>query len=201
MLSAMTPAESYELLRTLTSPVVAVTSRREGKSNGLISDAAIRGSIVPDVPRVGVFIHKFNFSHDLIFETGRFAVHVLHAGQADLVLKLGFVSGRERDKLAEVPHHFGATGCPVLEDCYAWFDCEVCNAMDTGSSTFFLGDVVAIGRGPGREIMEPAHLRGALPQDLMNTYAAKLEAAQAAARRMSRDIRPIVWQPPARRGR
>ncbi len=190
----MQPAETYELLRTLTSPIVAVTSRRDGKYNGLISDGAIRGSIVPDVPRVGVFIHKFNFSHDLIFDTGRFAMHVLHPGQVDVVLKLGFASGRDRDKLADIPYRIGATGCPLLADCFAWFDCQVCNAMDTGSSTFFLGDVVLAGKGPGTEPMEPAFLRAHLPADRMQEYAGKLQAAQEAARGLSRDIRPMVWK-------
>jgi flavin reductase (DIM6/NTAB) family NADH-FMN oxidoreductase RutF len=182
------PAETYELLRTLTSPVVAVTCRRGNKMNGLISDGASRASIVPDVPRLGVFIHKFNYSHDLIYETGRFAVHVLHGGQADLVHQLGFFSGRDRDKLADIPHRIGATGCPILADCYGWFDCEVSNVMDTGSSTFFMGEVVAAGRGPGAEPMEPAALRASLPESRIREYMAKLAAAQEEARRASRQM-------------
>lgn len=190
----MTPGETYELLRTLTSPVVAITSRRGAKLNGMISDGAIRASIVPDVPRVGVFIHKFNFSHDLIFESGRFVMHVLHPGQVDLVLRFGFASGRDQDKLAGVPHTIGVTECPILDDCFAWFECDVCNAMDTGSSTFFLGDIVASGRGPGLEPMEPTVLRSALPPERMRDYAGKLQAAQDAARALSRDLKPMIWK-------
>ena len=135
MLPLMKPAETYELLRTLTSPVVAVTSRRGDKVNGLISDGAIRASIVPDVPRLGVFIHKFNFSHDLIWDAGAFGLHVLHTGQVDLVERLGFVSGRDKDKLAGVAHRLGPhTGAPILKNCYCWLECRVCNVMDTGSS-------------------------------------------------------------------
>jgi flavin reductase (DIM6/NTAB) family NADH-FMN oxidoreductase RutF len=178
-------AETYELLRTLTSPVVAVTSRRGDKLNGMISDGAVRASIVPDVPRLGVFIHKFNYSHDLIWETGRFCLHVLHAGQADVVHRLGFFSGRDRDKLADIPHRSGPLELPVLEDCYAWFACEVGNVMDTGSSTFFMGEVRATGRGPGREVLEPAALRAGLPADVIRDYMAKLGAAQDAARTLS----------------
>jgi flavin reductase (DIM6/NTAB) family NADH-FMN oxidoreductase RutF len=190
----MPDTTSYELLRTLTSPVVAITTHLGDKSNGMISDAAIRASIVPDIPRLGVFIHKFNFSHDLVWESGRFTLHVLHPGQVDLVIGFGFRSGRDHDKLAGVPHRAGVTGCPILDDCYAWFECEVCNAMDTGSSTFFMGDVVAHGRGPGKEPLEPAALREALPAELMKDYAAKLEHAQEAARRASRNLRPVIWR-------
>src|SRR5947207_2806779 len=101
------PDLTYQLLRNLTSPVVAITAQRNGKENGMISDAAVRASIVPMVPRVSVYIHKFNYSHDMIFETGRFAMHLLHTKQLDVVRRLGFVSGRDRDKLAGLPHHRG----------------------------------------------------------------------------------------------
>jgi flavin reductase (DIM6/NTAB) family NADH-FMN oxidoreductase RutF len=110
---------------------------------------------------------------------------VLHAGQADVVHKLGFFSGRDRDKFADIPHRLGPLDLPLLEDCYCWFACEVSNVMDTGSSTFFLGEVRETGRGPGVEVLEPEALRAGLPEDVIRDYMAKLGAAQDEARRMS----------------
>jgi flavin reductase (DIM6/NTAB) family NADH-FMN oxidoreductase RutF len=190
----MNPTETYELLRALTSPVVAITSRRGEKSNAMISDGAIRASIVPEIPRLAVFVHKFNFSHDLIFETGCFGVHVLHKGQMDLVHRFGFVSGRDRDKLAGLPHRLGETGSPILDDCYAWFDCRVINVMDTGSSTCFLGEAAAVGRGPGLEVMTPAYMRAAMPEAWKEEYLGNLARAQDVARRASRTVRAVVWK-------
>src|SRR5437016_9603626 len=46
------PDQIYQLLRNLTSPVVAITSERGGKRNGMIADSAVRASIVPAIPRV-----------------------------------------------------------------------------------------------------------------------------------------------------
>src|SRR5438094_6911941 len=109
----MRPDETYQLLRNLTSPVVAITSERDGKRNGMISDSAVRASIVPAIPRVSVYIHKFNYSHDLVFDTGRFVLHLLRDDQFELVHRLGFSSGRTRDKLADVPHRRGVLGAPV----------------------------------------------------------------------------------------
>src|SRR2546427_142912 len=143
----MQPDQVYQLLRSLTSPVVAITSERGGKRNGMISDSAVRASIVPAIPRLSVYVHKFNFSHDLIFETGRFVLHLLRTDQFELIHALGFVSGRTRDKLAAIPHRLGTLDAPVLDDCYAHFECRVANVMDTGSSTCFLGDVAAEGFG------------------------------------------------------
>src|SRR5204863_78161 len=152
------PDQIYQLLRNLTSPVVAITSARGGTRNGMIADSAVRASIVPSIPRVSVYIHKFNYSHDLIFETGRFVLHLLRDDQFELIHRLGFASGRTRDKLADVPHRPGTLGVPVLDDCYAHFECRVANVMDTGSSTCFLGDVVAVGHG-GQPGVRPADRR------------------------------------------
>src|SRR5438132_6931933 len=227
------PDQIYQLLRNLTSPVVAITSERGGKRNGMIADSAVRASIVPAIPRVSVYVHKFNYSHDLIFETGEYVLHrlrddqfelihrlgftsgrardklagvphrchyVLHLlrdDQFELIHRLGFTSGRARDKLAGVPHRTGTLGVPVLDDCYAHFECRVANVMDTGSSTCFLGDVVAVGHGaadrPSGTVMTAAHFRANMPAEWRGEYEALLRAAQQFAAERSHDIRPVVW--------
>jgi flavin reductase (DIM6/NTAB) family NADH-FMN oxidoreductase RutF len=194
------PDPTYQLLRNLTSPVVAITSERKGKKNGMISDAAVRASIVPSVPRLSVYIHKFNYSHDMIFETGRFGLHLLHTKQFDLVRRLGFSSGRDQDKLAGIPHHTGTTGVPVLDECFAHFECTVVNAMDTGSSTLFLGDVSAVGCGalaglePKGELLTATYFRTNMPAEWRIEYEAKLGEAQQVAAELSRTIKPVVWK-------
>src|SRR5207247_1174108 len=92
----MRPDETYQLLRNLTSPIVAITSERGGKRNGMISDSAVRASIVPAIPRVSVYIHKFNLSHDLIFDTGRFAMHLLREYETVLAAAQQFAAERSR---------------------------------------------------------------------------------------------------------
>ena len=191
------PDQTYQLLRHLTSPLVAITSELGGKRNGMISDAAIRASIVPTVPRLSVYVHKFNYSHDLIYDTGRFVLHLLHTKQFDLIHKLGFFSGRDRDKLADIPHRPGTLGAPVLDECHAHFECRIVNAMDTGSSTCFLGDVVAVGFGsataPQGEVMTAVYFRANLPAEWRRDYERQLKAAQDFALARSRDVKPVIW--------
>jgi len=190
----MSPAEIYQLLRHLTSPVVAITSARGDTRNGMIIDSAIRASISPTVPRLAVFIHKFNFSHDLIFDTGRFALHLLRTDQFELVHRLGFASGRHGDKLKDVPHRLGVLGVPILDDCFAHFECRVVNAMDTGSSTCFLGDVVDVGTRSGGEIMTAPYFRAHLPPRWRGEFDAQLAEAQRLATETATPIRPLVWR-------
>jgi len=194
------PDLTYQLLRNLTSPVVAITAERRGKENGMISDAAVRASIVPSIPRLSVYIHKFNYSHDMIYETGRFGLHLLHTQQFDIVRRLGFFSGRDQDKLAGIPHHRGTLGVPVLDECFAHFECSVVNVMDTGSSTLFLGDVMAVGCGstaslePQGELLTAAYFRSKMPAEWRQEYEAKLKEAQQIAAETSRHLKPVVWK-------
>ena len=191
------PDSTYQLLRNLTSPVVAITAVRGGKENGMISDAAVRASIVPTVPRLSVYIHKCNYSHDMIFETGRFCLHLLNTQQLDVVHRLGFFSGRDQNKLAGIPHHKGKTGVPVLDDCFAHFECKVANVMDTGSSTLFLGDVVEVGSlEPRGELLTASYFRANMPAAWRTEYEAKLKEAQQTGAEMSRNIKPVVWKSP-----
>lgn len=186
--------EHYERLRSLVSPVVAVTSSRGSERNGLIVNSALRASLSPEKLRLLIVVHKFNHSHDMIFESGAFTAHVLRADQMDLVVRLGYASGRDGDKLAGLDHQVGATGAPVLADCHAWFECRVVNAMDTGGSTVFLGAVEAAG-GDGRgEVMTSAHVRTGVPEDRREEYEADLERGQRFATEMADRMRPLVWR-------
>jgi flavin reductase (DIM6/NTAB) family NADH-FMN oxidoreductase RutF len=194
----VSPDDTYQLLRNLTSPVVAVTAEHAGKRNGMIIDSAIRASIVPTIPRLAMFIHKFNTSHDMIFGSGRFVLHLLRQDQFDLIHQLGFVHGRDQDKLATVPHHPGRLGAPVLDECYAHFECRVANAMDTGSSTCFLGDVIEVGYGaaqaPRGEVMTAAYFRAHIPESWRADYVRLLAVAQQFALERSPHIEPLVWR-------
>ncbi|HKE91406.1 MAG TPA: flavin reductase family protein [Gemmatimonadales bacterium] len=195
----VSPDDTYQLLRNLTSPVVAITCEHRGKRNGMILDSAIRASIVPTIPRVAMFVHKFNTSHDMIFASGRLALHLLKRDQFELIHQLGFFHRTEKDKLGGIPHHLGESGVPVLDECYAHFECSVINAMDTGSSTCFLCDVLAVGYGAsaspptGAEVMTAAYFRANIPVAWRDDYVRLLGVAQEFARERSRDIRAVEW--------
>jgi flavin reductase (DIM6/NTAB) family NADH-FMN oxidoreductase RutF len=169
---------TYELLRQFASPVVAITTAWRGRANGMISDSAMRASISPNVPRLSVYIHKWHFSHDLIWNSGKLCIHLLHTGQMELVHRLGFVSGREKAKLTGVPHREAESGLPVLEDCYAAFELRVINTMDAGYATHFLGHVDAAHRGPGTELLTASWFRAHIPESWQPEWLANYRRAQ-----------------------
>ena len=130
------------LMGNLWSPICAVTSQWREKANAQIAVAIAGASIVPSLPRVLVQIYKTNYSHDLIHGSGAFALHFLRRDQLNLIKDFGLVSGRNKDKLASVPHRQGLSGSPVLNNCWGYLDCRVVNAMDGGDMTCFLADVL-----------------------------------------------------------
>ena len=171
-----TPA--YELLRSLASPLCALTTAHGGRTNGMILDSAIRASISPDVPRLGLYIHRWHLSHDLVAASGRFVLHLLHEGQYEVVHQLGFRSGREADKLAGVPHQLTAEGLPLLDDHWAAFECRVANSMDAGASTFVLADVTATHRGMGETLLTAERFRAGMPPAWREAFLANYREAQ-----------------------
>ncbi len=130
------------MMGNLWSPIAAVTSHWQDRSNVQIAVAIAAASIVPDMPRVLLQIYKTNHSHGMIYDSGAFALNFLRRDQLDLIKSFGFVSGRDQDKLKDVAFRAGETGSPLLEECWGYLDCRVVNAMDGGDMTCFLADVV-----------------------------------------------------------
>lgn len=187
----------YSLLRNLTSPVVAITTSAAGKRNGCIVNSAQRASLVPSIQRVSIYISKTNFSHDLVYTSGVFALHFLRTDQFELIFQLGFQSGRDVDKLTGLQLLEGKTGCPLLIDCIAGVECRVVNAMDTGASTFFLGEIVNVIEGKAGPVMSSEYFRDQLSAERKWQYENNLRAAQAQLEEMTRAIDPQkVWPGP-----
>ncbi len=130
------------MMGLLWSPLAAVTSRWRDRPNAQIAVAIGAASIVPSMPRVVVQIYKRNYSHDLIYRSGCFALNFLRPDQLQYIKQFGLVSGRDVDKLAGVPFHLKKSGSPILDDCWGYMDCRVVNAMDGGDMTCFLGEVL-----------------------------------------------------------
>ena len=184
----------YSLLRNLTSPVVAITASAGGRRNGLIVNSAQRASLVPSIPRLSIYVSKTNFSHDLIYNSGVFALHLLRTDQFDLIWHLGLQSGRTIDKLGSLDTVAGDTGCPLLADCMAAFECKVVNAMDTGASTFFLGEVINVRNGTPGELMSSDYFRANMSAERKQQYEENLRAAQTQLEALTRNIdRRQLW--------
>ncbi|HEX5004643.1 MAG TPA: flavin reductase family protein, partial [Gemmatimonadales bacterium] len=173
-------------------PIVAVTSAHGGRTNGMILDSAVRATISPEHPRLSIYVHRWHLSHDLIWASGRFAAHLLHQDQFELVHRLGFRSGREvADKLAGIAHELGEGGVPVLGDCHAAFECRVLNTMDAGPATLFLAEVTSTRAGKTATLLTADYFRANMPAAWREEFLANYREAQERIRDLAavRDVR------------
>ena len=119
--------------------VVVITTRSGEKRNGMTACWVTRSADQPFLVMVSIW--KKNFSHDLVKESGIFAMHVLKSDQVGLARHFGKQSGREVDKFSQVPYRSGKTGSPILANCLAYLDCRVVNSAESGDHTIFVGEV------------------------------------------------------------
>lgn len=179
-----TPEETYQFLRHLTSPIVAVTAAHGGRVNGQIANSAGRASIVPGLARVLVSLSKEHLTHDMVLASGAFCLHLLRTSQMDLVHRLGFASGRSVPKLSDGEWTPGPSRSPVLRDCYAYLDCRLYRTLDLGPGTLVIGRVLEAGAGAGEgDVLTSPYWRANMPEAWRPDYERDLREAQAFARR------------------
>ena len=183
------------LMSLLWSPMAAVTSHWQGKLNAQIAVAISAASIVPARPRLLVQIYKGNHSHELIHSSGALALNFLRRGQIHLIQAFGLVSGRDTDKLAGLAYRLNASGSPILDDCWAYLDCRVVNAMDGGDMTCFLVDVLE-----GDIINEEGPLwwrdaRREMPPEWLEEWDSKITAEIEVSKGSMDQISYASWMP------
>lgn len=139
----MSATYNPQCLFNLTYGLYVVTSCADGKANGQIANTVIQVTAEP--ARIAVALSKENLTHEYVSRSGAFGVSVLAKETPMSFIGLfGFKSGRDVDKLAQVEHKDGSSGCPlVTENALAVIEARVVDRLDVGTHTIFVGDVVA----------------------------------------------------------
>jgi flavin reductase (DIM6/NTAB) family NADH-FMN oxidoreductase RutF len=129
-----------KVFRKILDGVFVVTTKKKEKINGMTAVWVTRASFNP--PLLSVAIGKTRYSHDLIKDSGVFAVNILSETQVAQGKHFGFTSGKKTDKFKDLEYTTGKTGSPVLKDIAGYFDCKVVSSCDAGDHTIFVGEVL-----------------------------------------------------------
>ena len=132
-------AEWINAFGKLTYGIYVLTSRHEEKINGMIASWVSQVSYEP--PLIMVAVHPSRFSHQLIARGGGFALHVLADTQADFLPR--FKDADVNAKFSAINWIPGKTGCPILNECLAYLECELKAHYRPGNHTLFIGEVIA----------------------------------------------------------
>ncbi|MFH8802238.1 flavin reductase family protein [Streptomyces sp. NPDC017936] len=123
--------------------VTVLTTLADGEPYGMTANAFMTVSLDPLLVAVGIG-HRAR-AHEHVLRSGRFAVTVLAGHQepaarrfADPARPVG-----EAAFAADAWTRAPATGCPVLTEGAAWFDCTVHATHPTGDHTLVVGRVEA----------------------------------------------------------
>ena len=186
------PTDVGGLLAGLSAPLAAVSVRVGDVVNAQIAVAITAASIVLHRPRLIVQIYRTNYTHDLIAASGVLAVNFLNHDQIPLIWQLGMRSGRDFDKLADVPYTTGPTGSPLLEGSFGYLDCRVVNAMDGGDMTAFLVEALA-GHTNGGQRMTWREARPRLPRRWADEWDRKIAGEMDVSLGSMGQIDPAAW--------
>uniref|UniRef100_A0A7V6A4W1 Flavin reductase n=1 Tax=Desulfobacca acetoxidans TaxID=60893 RepID=A0A7V6A4W1_9BACT len=119
--------------------VYVITTRSGERINGMTASWVSQVSLSPLLLMVSIAPSRY--THDLIKESGVFAVNVLSQGQVDLGKRFGFASGRRVDKFAGLNYITADTGSPILSQAWAYFDARLVETFPAGDHTLFVGEV------------------------------------------------------------
>jgi flavin reductase (DIM6/NTAB) family NADH-FMN oxidoreductase RutF len=120
--------------------VYIITVRTKEKINGMTAAWVSQVSLNPLMLMVS--IAPARHTHNLIKESGYFAVNVLTEEQQNLASYFGSRSGRNVDKFGDRNYFDAPKGSPVLEGAMAFFECKVVDAFKAGDHTLFVGEVL-----------------------------------------------------------
>lgn len=128
-------------------PVVLVSCGGQGKHKANLITIAWAGSICSDPPMLSISVRPNRHSHDIILDTGEFAVNVPSVRQARATDWCGMVSGKNTDKFAKC----GLTAapalkvkCPIVAECPINIECKVQESLKLGTHTMFVAEVIAV---------------------------------------------------------
>ncbi|HKZ19664.1 MAG TPA: flavin reductase family protein [Acidimicrobiia bacterium] len=91
---------------------------------------------------IGVGVDNKAITHRLINEGGGFSVNLWSPDDTKVFVKFSKPAVSENGTLNGRPVRTAVTGAPVFEEAVAWMDCAVRQAIDLGTHTLFIGEVV-----------------------------------------------------------
>jgi flavin reductase (DIM6/NTAB) family NADH-FMN oxidoreductase RutF len=126
--------------KAISHGVYIITARTKDKMNGMTAAWISQVSFKPLLFMVSIAPERF--THDLIKESGYFAINTLDEDLQNYAATFGFRSGRKTDKFQGVPFVDAPNGSPVLDGALAFFECKVVDTFSAGDHTLFIGEVV-----------------------------------------------------------
>ena len=120
--------------------LVLVGSRAGDERNAMTTSWVTQLSMEPVL--IGVGVDNTAVTHRLITDGGSFTVNLWNAEDTRVFVKFSKPATDDGDTLNGRTVRAATTGAPVFDEALAWMDCQVRQAIDLGTHTLFVGEVV-----------------------------------------------------------
>ena len=117
-----------------------IGSRSGSERNGMTASWITQLSMEPVL--IGVGVDNTAVTHRLISEGGSFTVNLWNAEDTRVFVKFSKPATYADGTLNGRAVKEATTGAPVFTEAIAWMDCEVRHAIDLGTHTLFVGELV-----------------------------------------------------------
>jgi flavin reductase (DIM6/NTAB) family NADH-FMN oxidoreductase RutF len=127
--------------KAISHGVYVITVKTTERINGMTAAWVSQVSMNPLL--IMVSIAPARFTHNLIKESGYFAINVLDEDTMNYGAVFGFKSGRKADKFQNIAYFEAPNGSPALNDALAYVECKVTDIFRAGDHDLFIGEVVS----------------------------------------------------------
>lgn len=127
-------------MNAMTHGVYVIGTHADEKYN--LMTAAWLSQISGRPPMLMAAVSKNHYTAELLKASSKFSVSVLTKDQRDIALKCGSVSGRKKDKLAEVDVIFTEEELPFIKGAAACIICEVTSVKESADHCLFIAEAV-----------------------------------------------------------
>jgi flavin reductase (DIM6/NTAB) family NADH-FMN oxidoreductase RutF len=120
---------------------LALVGSRAGDERNAMTTSWIT-QVAMDPVLIGVGVDNGAVTHRLITEGGSFTVNLWDAEDTRVFVKFSKPATYADGALNGRAVRDAGSGAPIFEEAIAWLDCAVRHALDLGSHTLFIGELV-----------------------------------------------------------
>jgi len=140
------------VMRQWLTGVSILTAREGDRVRGMTCNSF--NSVSDSPATVLVSIRRGTHTHQMVSETGRYALSILAAGSEAWANRYAGLEGdAAQDHFDDVPHRLSPGGLPWLDGALGYLECRVVHTYEVGASTLFVAEIEAA--EPGDEESPP----------------------------------------------
>lgn len=128
------------IMRRIPYPVTIVTAAFSNSKRGITIGSFTSLSLDP--PLISFNVGRESQMHELIINTGHFAVHIPDAEQEDLCTRFAISDLTDEQQFKDVNHEMHSLGVPLIKGVSAVLICKSHSIVEAGDHSLVIGEIV-----------------------------------------------------------